>query len=172
MSTPIEFKNCVMHVQPPGVERLLKAAAESTISFAGALPAGELFPNAELGSAFQRALDRNGQDALQYNWSEGYAPLRDQIASYMRGLGVGASAEEILITHGAQQALDLLAKLTLREGDPLALEAPTYSAAIQAFELQKPRLVQINRTAANYDASALTTAIDREHCKLIYVIPT
>jgi 2-aminoadipate transaminase len=166
------YKHWITHVQTPRTEALLKRAAnEDMISFAGGLPADELFPKAEIESAFQETIAEHASGALQYNWAEGYAPLRAQICDFMRGRGIVSTPETILITHGAQQGLDLIGKLLLRQGEPLAIESPTYVPAIQAFEMQRPKFCAITRTSQGLDLGTLRERVRREHPKLFYVVP-
>src|SRR4051812_12921708 len=140
MTTTAEFKQWITHVQSPRVERLLKQAAETdVISFAGGLPADELFPTEEFQNAFERVMADQPSEALQYSWTEGYEPLREQIRQHLRSRGMETRPNELLLVSGAQQALSLIAKLLVRPTEAIALETPTYVAAIQAFELQEPR---------------------------------
>jgi DNA-binding transcriptional MocR family regulator len=158
--------------QPPEIERLFKLAAEraDVISFAGGLPADDLFPTAAVRTTLRQVMTEHGCEALQYQWSEGYEPLRAQICDVMRSLrGVDIGPEQILITHGAQQALDLIARLFLRTGDPLALESPTYPAAVQVFRLQRPRFCPIPRSEHGLDLAALDACFTRTHPLLFYV---
>jgi 2-aminoadipate transaminase len=172
-TAPLDFKRWVTHVQSPLVERLLKEAAGGpVISFAGALPEDDFFPTEAIEQAFQSVIAHNAVDALQYYWCEGYAPLREQIAAHMTARGVPTRTEEVLITNGAQQALDLLGKLTLRTGDNLALENPTYSAAIQAFELQHPRFSGIARSERSFDFALLEETLESRAPKLLYLVAT
>ena len=125
---PPAFKNWITHVQTPCTERLLKYAANSdVISFAGGLPAEDLFPAADVESAFQYVIREQAAEALQYTWTEGYEPLRARIVERLHEHGLSAKPAQILVTHGAQQALDLLAKLYIRPGDWMVVESPQSS---------------------------------------------
>lgn len=108
--------------------------SDTCISFSGGLPAPELFPTETIGEAVQRVLSGHADKALQYTTTEGYAPLRQWIVERMnRRLGTSWQADNILVTNGSQQALDLAGKVFLDEGDVVLCETPTYLAALQAF---------------------------------------
>ena len=158
--------------QPPEVERLLKIAAErpDIVSLAGGLPADDLFPTEAVRATLRHVMLERGAEALQCHWSDGYEPLRAQVGGLMRDLrGVEIAPEQLLITHGAQQALDLIARLLLRTGDPLAIESPTYPAAIQVFRLQRPRLLPVPRDEHGLDLAALADTLAAERPVAVYV---
>src|SRR5690606_22808456 len=107
------------------------------ISFAGGIPDPSLFDLERFRTAYESALAENG-NALQYSASEGYPPLRRWIARRMSDLGVDCTEDNILVTHGSQQGLDLIGKLFLDPGSPLITEAPTYLGALQSFSACEP----------------------------------
>jgi 2-aminoadipate transaminase len=156
------------------VREMLKITQRSEIiSFAGGLPAPELLPIRELEEATHRVLQEEGAQALQYSTTEGYLPLREKLVARMaaRG-GVRTSVEEVLITTGAQQALDLTGKLFLDEGDTVICESPTYTGAISALKVFAPRWVEVPTDDEGMDLEALERRL--EYCdrvKLIYVVP-
>ena len=123
---------------------------EEVISFAGGLPAPELFPVAALKDIAVEVLEMSGKQALQYSTTEGYEPLRNKIAERMnRKFHAHIQAEQVLITCGSQQALDFIGKLFLDEGDVVLCESPTYLAAISAFSAgSSKRVHQSGLTAA------------------------
>jgi 2-aminoadipate transaminase len=169
---PPAFKQWITHLQTARTERLLKYAANSeVISFAGGLPAEELFPAAEIEAAFQYVIREHAAEALQYTWSEGCEPLRERIVDWLHEHGLSAKPAQILVTHGAQQALDLLAKLYIHPGDAMVIESPTYVPAIQAFELQGPRFVSVTRTSTGLDMGQLEARLRFDSARLMYVIP-
>ena len=166
------FKNWITHVQTRRTEQLLKYAAESkVISFAGGLPAEELFPSAELERAFQLVITEQAAEALQYTWSEGCERLREQVAAQMSERGLRVSPDEIIITSGAQQGLDLLAKLFIRSGDALAIETPTYVPAIQSFEMHAPKFLPLPRESSHLDINAFRRQALQSTPRLLYLIP-
>jgi len=116
------------------IREILKVTAQpDIISLAGGLPAPELFPVDEYRRAFEYVLETDGPLALQYGPSEGYRPLRAFIAQRLAGAGISCSVDDILITNGSQQALDLIGKILLNPGDQVMVENPTYLGALQAF---------------------------------------
>lgn len=116
------------------IRELLKLAEQpDIISFAGGLPAPELFPVAEFAAANERVLTRIGQRALQYSTTEGYLPLREFLVNKMAQYGILVGPENVLITSGSQQALDMIGKILINPGDLILTEAPTYLGALQAW---------------------------------------
>lgn len=116
------------------IRELLKLTQQpDIISFAGGLPAPEVFPVERFKLASQRVLDAHGSQALQYSTTEGYLPLREYIVNKMCRYGIHANPANILITSGAQQALDIIGKILLDPGDIVLTEQPTYLGALQAW---------------------------------------
>ena len=123
------FAERTAHMQRSTVREFLKLAAQpGMISFAGGLPAPELFPLQEVGAASENVLTRHGTKALQYGETEGVRELRALLADHQ-----GVSVDNVLITTGAQQALDLIGRVFLDSGDPVAVENPTYLALLSAW---------------------------------------
>lgn len=156
------------------IRELLKLTEKpEVISFAGGLPAPELFPIEEIKKVNDYVLDHSGAQALQYSTTEGYAPLRKWIAGRMNSqLGTSFSEDNIMITHGSQQALDLSGKVFLDEGDVVLCESPTYLAAISAFRAYGCRFAEVGTDAEGMIIPELETVLMTEPAaKLIYVIP-
>lgn len=123
-------------VKRSAVRELLKFTQKpEVISFAGGLPAPELFPAERVREACDKILSINPVAALQYGTTEGYIPLRQWIADGFKRFGLKLSPDNVLITSGSQQALDLIAKLLINRGDVLLTEAPTYLGALQCFNV-------------------------------------
>lgn len=143
------------------------------ISFAGGLPAPELFPIKEIKEVNGIVLEEDGQKALQYTTTEGYEPLRRWIAERMNSrLGTNFDSDNVLITHGSQQALDLTGKVFLDEGDIVFCESPTYLAAISAFKAYGCSFVEIPADEEGMILSELEKQLEVcQNAKLIYVIP-
>ncbi|MCY0987540.1 PLP-dependent aminotransferase family protein [Nannocystis sp. ILAH1] len=173
MAVRFPFTQWISPRQPPEVERLLKSAAtrEEVLSLAGGLPGEDLFPRAALAEALEQVMREHGREALQYQWPEGYGPLREQVAAMLRERGVDVAQDELLITSGAQQALDLLARLLLRPGDALGIESPTYVAAIEVFGLQRPRMVPLARGEDGLDLAAVRALVRGAEKSLLYLAP-
>ena len=118
------------------IRELLKVTQRpGMISFGGGLPAPDVFPVQRFEEACHKVLTQQASAALQYGETEGYKPLRELIASNMERYGIKAKLENVLITSGSQQALDLIGKLFINRGDRVLLEAPTYLGALQAFNM-------------------------------------
>ncbi|HSO26213.1 MAG TPA: aminotransferase class I/II-fold pyridoxal phosphate-dependent enzyme, partial [Methanobacteriaceae archaeon] len=121
------------------VREILKVTENpEIISFGGGLPNPQSFPVEAISKAVNQLLKENGSDALQYSTTEGYSPLREYIAQRYSSQGLNVNADEILITNGSQQCLDLVGKIFLDKNDKVLVESPTYLAAIQAFSLYEP----------------------------------
>lgn len=146
---------------------------EEVISFAGGLPAPELFPVEEMKQICVRVLEESGRKALQYSTTEGYEPLRRQIASRMnRIIQTKVTPENVLITSGSQQALDLVGKLFIDSGDVILCESPTYLAAISAFKAYQPQFVEVPTDADGIILEELERILQTTpQVKFIYVIP-
>lgn len=143
------------------------------ISFAGGLPAPELFPIEEIKHINNLVLDEEGDKALQYTTTEGYQPLRNWIANRMNlRLGTKFDEDNILITHGSQQALDLAGKVFIDEDDIVVCESPTYLAAISAFKMFGAKFLEIPCDDDGMDMDALEEALKtNDRIKCMYVIP-
>lgn len=143
------------------------------ISFAGGLPAPEVFPVQELKQAAIRVFDEAGGQALQYSTTEGYDPLRRQVSARIAAkFAVDVPYENILITNGSQQALDFAGKLFLDPGDVVLCESPTYLAAISAFRAYQPRFAEVPTDGDGMIMEALENILrTTERVKLIYVVP-
>lgn len=150
----------VTHHQPADVDRELAEAVtdDGVITLAGGVPADDLFPAESMAEAMAATMRDDGAGALQYGWPGGLDRLRGWIAAWMAQRGVTVTPEQILITSGAQQALCILGTLLVPEGAPVAVECPTYSAALQALDLRRPKLLAVPRTAAGLDLDALDAA--------------
>ncbi len=161
-----------MHTHSRKTLRLLKRAPdEKAISFAGGLPAPECIPAKSLEAALLALSPRKRDQCFQYNWTEGCRRLRQQIAMQMTRRGMPTSAEEVLITHGAQQALDILAKFFALRGQSGVIETPTYFPATEAFEINRLSFAAVPRDSEGLDASCLRDAF-AAGAQWMYVIPT
>ncbi len=140
------------------------------ISFAGGLPAPELFPVEQFQHACQKVLSEAGQVALQYGPTEGYVPLREMIVQNMRRYGVVADVSNVLITSGSQQALDLIGKLLINPGDRVLVEAPTYLGALQAFNVYGADYISVPVDDDGVRLDLLEDAF-RSGPKFMYILP-
>lgn len=125
------------------------------ISFAGGLPAPECFPTDALAEALARVMAAGPTAGLQYGPTEGHGPLRAWIAARLAGLGLPVPTEQVVVTAGSQQALDLLGKLLIDPDAPVAVEDPTYLGALQAWRPYQPRFVTVPMDDEGLDVAAL-----------------
>jgi DNA-binding transcriptional MocR family regulator len=156
------------------IRELLKLTQKpEVISFAGGLPAAELFPARELAEITRRVLETEGTRALQYSTTEGDPELRERIAERMnRAQHTRLTAADILVTSGSQQGLDLTGKILLDEDDVVICESPTYVGAIGAFKAYQPRFVAVDTDDEGLVPEALERALaEHERTKLVYAIP-
>jgi len=167
-----QFADRMSQIRPSTIRQILKVTEQpDIISFAGGLPAPECFPVQEIATSVERVLRDSGAQALQYAVTEGYAPLRERFAAEMATRGVACTSQEILITTGSQQALDLIGKVFLNPGDCVLTETPTYLAAIQAFQAYGVRFVSAITDQNGLVPERLEELILRERPKLLYTIP-
>lgn len=153
------------------VRELLKLTEQpEIISFGGGLPAPEVFPVPEFQAACLRVLEEKGAGCLQYSTTEGYAPLREMIARHMHRYGIKAGPENVLITAGSQQALDLIGKLLINPGDRVLVEAPTYLGALQAFNTYHADYVGVPLDEHGLQTDDLEAAL-RSGPKFMYILP-
>ena len=153
------------------IRELLRVTQQSeVISFAGGLPAGDLFPTERVQEACRSVLENAAALALQYGETEGYRPLREMIARHIVRYGIKASAENILITTGSQQALDLIGKLLINPGDRVLVEAPTYLGALQAFSMYGPEFLSVPTDEDGLRINLLEGPL-RSGPKFLYVLP-
>ncbi len=143
------------------------------ISFAGGLPAPETFPAEQLARATARVLADAGAQALQYSTTEGHPPLRAWVARHMsERFAAPVRADEVLVTSGSQQGLDLTGKIFLDEGDVVVCESPTYLGAINALRAYQPRFVEVPTDDDGMIPEALDAILAREpRARLVYAIP-
>lgn len=171
----LKFAKRMSYIKASEIREILKVTEqEEVISFAGGLPAPELFPIDEINEVTQLVLKEAGTKALQYTTTEGYPPLREWIAKRMNErLGTCFDKDHILITHGSQQGLDLSGKVFLDDGDIVLCESPTYLAAISAFKSYGCNFIEIPTDEHGMIMSALEDVLSKtSRIKLIYAIPT
>jgi 2-aminoadipate transaminase len=155
------------------IRELLKFTQRpEVISFAGGMPAPEMFPLDRVREACTHILSdtSSGRAALQYSTTEGFPPLREMIARHMARYGILARPENVLITSGSQQALDLIAKLLINRGDRILVEAPTYLGALQAFNVFGAQYFSLTTDKDGLRSEDLPSAL-RAGTKFMYLLP-
>ena len=152
---------------------LAAAASPDVISFAGGLPNPVSFPVEEMDAAVHKVMQEKGAVALQYSNTQGYQPLRAWIAKRYEVLGVtDVEADDIIITNGSQQGLEMVGATLIDPGDKVLVENPTYLVALQSFHLYDPEIIPVRINPDGIDCDALQAAIDANpEAKFIYVIP-
>jgi len=158
-------------IQSSAIRELLKFTQRpEVISFAGGLPASEVFPTERFREACCKVLDQKPRLALQYGATEGYEPLREMVARHIARYGIKAKSENVLITSGSQQALDLIGKLLINPGDRVLVEAPTYLGALQAFNVYGADYVSVPSDDDGLRSDLLEAPL-RSGPKFMYVLP-
>lgn len=153
------------------IRELLKLTEKpDIISFAGGLPAPDVFPVEDFKHACTRVLDEFGPQSLQYSTTEGYLPLREMIARHTARYGLHITPDNILITSGSQQALDLIGKVFINRGDRILVEQPTYLGALQAWNAYGAEYVTVPMDENGMDTDRLE-AVLRTGPKFIYALP-
>ena len=153
------------------IRELLKLTDQpDIISFAGGLPAPDVFPIEQFRQACNFVLDTMGAQSLQYSTTEGYLPLREMIARHTARYGIEVTADNILITSGSQQALDFIGRLFINHGDHIVVESPTYLGALQAWGAYGANYVAVRSDEHGMVVDELEAAL-RAGPKFIYVLP-
>jgi len=162
-------------IKSSAIRQILKVtAAPDIISFAGGLPAPELFPLEDIGRAAEATLHEDGAAAMQYGPTEGYLPLREWVCAHLAAtVKLQASPDCVLITQGSQQGLDLVAKVLLDPGDRVLVETPSYVGALQAFGSYEAELVGIPSDENGMRAEELRRILESSapKPKFLYLIP-
>ena len=173
MKTPWEYRYAqrTQRMGSSAIRELLKYTEKpDIISFAGGLPAADVFPVEEFAAACERVLREQGAIALQYSTTEGYLPLREMIVRHSANYGIKITPENVLITSGSQQALDILGKIFIDPGDRILVESPTYLAAIQAWKTYGAEFITVPMDNDGMNTDYLEEAL-RVGPKFIYVLP-
>jgi 2-aminoadipate transaminase len=167
------FSDRMQDVPRSFIREILKVTMDKDIiSFAGGLPNRMFFPVQELREATERVFTEHGTDCLQYSNSEGLPRLREIIAErYFREQGLEISPDNILITNGSQQALDLIAKVTINRGDQVVIEEPGYLGAIQALSLYRPHYLPVPVSSRGMDTARLAHIMSVSRPKMMYTVP-
>ena len=153
------------------IRELLKLTeAPDVISFGGGLPAPEVFPKQEIRGRRGFVLARGDTSALQYGTTEGYLPLRELFVRHMARYGIRVGPENVLVTSGSQQALDLIGKLLINPGDHILTEAPTYLGAVQAFDAYQAEYLTVPIDDDGLETEKLEEQL-RAGPKFLYVLP-
>lgn len=170
----IKFAKRMDGLKGSEIRELLKLTERpEVISFAGGMPAPELFPVEEMKEVSVAVLDEAGRQALQYTTTEGYAPLREKIAERMNTKNMtNITKDDILVTSGSQQGLDFAGKIFLDEGDVVLCESPSYLGALNAFKAYCPKFVDVPTDDEGMIMEELEKILETtDRVRMIYVIP-
>jgi 2-aminoadipate transaminase len=170
---PLHFATRLQNVETSAIRELFKLLGKpGIISFAGGFPDSAMFDVAGIKEAADKALTEDPGAALQYGATEGFNPLREQLAHFMSTKGVDVAPEGLIVTTGSQQALDLLGKTMISPGDKVIVEGPTFLATIQCFRLYGADLVSAPIDTNGVDTEQLEKLIVEHKPKFVYLIPT
>lgn len=170
----VQFSDQVNAIKTSDTGEILRLIAQpDMISFAGGLPAEDLFPAEEIAKVTQMVLKEESARALQYGPSLGYAPLREQIAQRMNRIQrTNLTGENIIVTCGSQQGLDLLARVFCNKGDTVIVEKPSYLGAITAFNLSQVNYIEVPSDENGMNIDALEETLQAHpDVRMIYVVP-
>ena len=169
----MQFAQRLDKVETSAIRELFKLLGKpGIISFAGGFPDSAMFDVQGIREASERALRDEPGAALQYGATEGYNPLREQLSAFMQSKGVaGLRADELIVTTGSQQALDLVGKTLLDPQDTVLVESPTFLATIQCFRLYGPTVMGVPIDVDGVDVDALEQMIQQHRPKLVYLVP-
>lgn len=168
------FSDRVNSLKPSAIREIFKYAADpEVVSLSAGNPAPDAFPAKEIAEISADLLSRRPVDALQYGLTEGYAPLRDYLKKYMKDkYGIGSENDQLIITSGAQQVMDLAAKSLCNEGDVVICEAPSFIGSLNSFRSYNARLVGVPVESDGINTEILEEKLKTEkNVRFIYVIP-
>lgn len=166
-----KFASRTKRMQSSAIRELLKISSlPGVISFAGGLPSPDVFPIERFIESTEKLLKENGSQALQYGTTEGCLPLREMIAERSVQYGMHVTADNILITSGSQQALDLVGKVFIDVGDKILVESPTYLGATQAWKVYGADFVSVDTDEHGMIPESLESKMD-QNPKFLYVLP-
>lgn len=155
------------------IREILKVVSQpGMISLAGGIPAPESFPMDKMRELTERVIDKYDSNAFQYDLTEGFIPLREALVGYLGQKNIHASVDDITVASGSQGVLDALGKTLISPGDKIAVEAPTYLGAIQAFNPYEPQYVRMDMDEDGLVPESLDEVLKAHTIKFIYTVPT
>lgn len=170
----MQYSDSILKTPSSFIRNILKVTdAYDVISFAGGLPNPISFPIDELKQSVNDAIDANGAKVFQYSTTQGYLPLRQYIADKLNNKqsNLNYTAEDVLITTGSQQALELISKVLLNKGDGVVIEEPGYLGAIQAFTLREPSFYGVTLETEGLNVEQFKDALKQPNVKMVYTVP-
>lgn len=171
----IRYAERTSSIKASEIRELLKLTEQpDIISFAGGLPAPELFPLEKINEVMSQVIKEKGYIALQYASTDGYTPLREIILNQrIKPTGINCNISNIMLTNGSQQGLEFSAKLFINKGDYIVCESPSYLGAINAFAAYQPKFIEIPMDENGMMVDKLEEVLEKHHSeiKMIYTIP-
>lgn len=170
----IKFSKRVQALKPSAIREIFKYAADpSYISLSAGNPAPDAFPAEAIQDISQKLLSAHPIDALQYSVTEGYPALRNTLKEYMKSkYSIGSADDELIITSGAQQVMDLMGKAVINEGDAIICEAPSFIGSLNTFRSYNAKLIGVETTPDGMDMEQLEKALEsNSNVRFIYTIP-
>ena len=170
----MQYSDSILKTPSSFIRNILKVTdAHDVISFAGGLPNPISFPIDELKQSVNDAIDANGAKVFQYSTTQGYLPLRQYIADKYNNKqsNLNYTADDVLITTGSQQALELISKVLLNKGDGVVIEEPGYLGAIQAFTLREPSFYGVTLETDGLNVEQFKDALKQPNVKMVYTVP-
>ncbi|AFZ83301.1 pyridoxal phosphate (PLP)-dependent aspartate aminotransferase [Candidatus Kinetoplastibacterium blastocrithidii TCC012E] len=165
------FSKRSQQLKSSAIREILKVTERAEIiSFAGGLPAPSGFPVDVIRAAIDKVLRDNGKVALQYGTTEGFAPLRSWISEEMNKKGANITSDQVLMVSGSQQALDLISKVMVDEGDKILVENPSYLGALQAFSVYQPNYIPVLTDDGGLVPESITSQVAK-NARFIYALP-
>ena len=168
------FSDRVSNLKPSAIREIFKYAADpEVVSLSAGNPSPDAFPAKKIAEISAKVLAENPISVLQYSVSEGYTPLRRHLTEYMKKEhNIGREGDDILITTGAQQVMDLCSKALVNEGDVVICEAPSFIGSLNTFRSYNAKLVGVPVEPDGMSITALEQALkDNKNAKFIYTIP-
>lgn len=173
MSNSSHLAHRIQALQPSAIRELLKhSKMPGVISLAGGIPSSELFDTEGLGIATQKVVAENFNDAFQYGLTEGNVELRQQLIGLCQERGITTNVDQLLITSGSQQALDLLMRALVNPGDVFVVERPTYLATLQILSLNEADVKSVGSDEHGMIVDELEELLKTTRIKGIYIVPT
>ena len=155
------------------IREILKVVSEpGMVSLAGGIPAPESFPMSIISELTEKVISKYASGAFQYDLTEGFKPLQEQLSILLSERGIKAEPDEINVSSGSQGVLDGIAKILISKGDKIAVEAPTYLGAISAFNPYQPEYVRMDTDDFGLIPESLDSILSEHQIKFIYLVPT
>ena len=160
-------------MEASAIREILKVVSEpGMISLAGGIPAPESFPMSIITELTEQVISKYASGAFQYDLTEGFKPLQEQLAILLSERGIKVEADEVNISTGSQGVLDAIAKILISKGDKIAVEAPTYLGAISAFNPYQPEYVRMDTDDYGLIPESLDQILAKHRIKFVYLVPT